>query len=87
MVISNICQRRLARSPHKLAPRAIIHSRLLLDKFFSTLPYILYTKSVILQITMLNISVEACDIITFGRSSKKSYESHLIGMYGNGLKS
>jgi len=30
---------------------------------------------------------EAADIITFGRSSKKSLDSQLIGMYGNGLKS
>ena len=30
---------------------------------------------------------EAYDIITFGRSTKKSTDSQLIGMYGNGLKS
>jgi len=33
------------------------------------------------------ISEEASDIITFGKSMKKSMESQLIGMYGNGLKS
>ena len=30
---------------------------------------------------------EAYDIITFGKSTKKSTDSQLIGMYGNGLKS
>jgi len=30
---------------------------------------------------------EAFDIITFGKSTKKSLDSQLIGMYGNGLKS
>ncbi|XP_064652426.1 ATPase MORC2-like isoform X2 [Lineus longissimus] len=30
---------------------------------------------------------ETSDIITFGKSSKRSMDSHLIGMYGNGLKS
>lgn len=30
---------------------------------------------------------ETADIITFGKSSKKSSDSQLIGMYGNGLKS
>lgn len=30
---------------------------------------------------------EASDIITFGKSTKKSLDSQLIGMYGNGLKS
>lgn len=30
---------------------------------------------------------EAADIVTFGRSSKRSHDSQLIGMYGNGLKS
>ena len=31
-------------------------------------------------------SDEACDIIMFGKSSKKTLDSQ-IGMYGNGLKS
>ena len=30
---------------------------------------------------------EAFDIVTFGKSTKKSLDSQLIGMYGNGLKS
>jgi len=30
---------------------------------------------------------ETADIITFGRSNKRSMDDHLIGMYGNGLKS
>jgi len=30
---------------------------------------------------------EAFDIITFGKSTKKTLDSQLIGMYGNGLKS
>lgn len=30
---------------------------------------------------------EASDIITFGKSTKKSLDSHMIGKYGNGLKS
>ena len=33
------------------------------------------------------VSDEAFDIITFGKSTKKSLDSQLIGMYGNGLKS
>lgn len=32
-------------------------------------------------------SGETADIITFGRSNKRSVDDHLIGMYGNGLKS
>ena len=30
---------------------------------------------------------EASDLITFGKSSKRSTDSSMIGMYGNGLKS
>lgn len=30
---------------------------------------------------------ETADIITFGRSNKRNLDDHLIGMYGNGLKS
>ncbi|KAH3882973.1 hypothetical protein DPMN_006920, partial [Dreissena polymorpha] len=30
---------------------------------------------------------DTADIITFGRSNKRSMDDHLIGMYGNGLKS
>ncbi|XP_060607926.1 ATPase MORC2-like [Ruditapes philippinarum] len=30
---------------------------------------------------------ETSDIITFGRSNKRNLDDHLIGMYGNGLKS
>ncbi|KAL4224082.1 ATPase morc2 [Mactra antiquata] len=30
---------------------------------------------------------ETADIITFGRSNKRNIDEHLIGMYGNGLKS
>lgn len=30
---------------------------------------------------------EAADIITFGKSLKKTHDSQMIGMYGNGLKS
>jgi hypothetical protein len=33
------------------------------------------------------LSEEASDIITFGKSTKKTLESQLVGMYGNGLKS
>jgi len=40
-----------------------------------------YTNSFVLEIG------EAYDIITFGKSTKKSTDSQLIGMYGNGLKS
>ena len=32
-------------------------------------------------------SDEAGDIITFGKSTKKALDSHMIGKYGNGLKS
>ncbi len=32
-------------------------------------------------------AADAADIVTFGRSSKRSNDSQLIGMYGNGLKS
>ena len=36
---------------------------------------------------LITIPEEASDIITFGKSTKKSLDSHMIGKYGNGLKS
>ena len=35
----------------------------------------------------ISVSGETSDIITFGRSNKRNLDDHLIGMYGNGLKS
>lgn len=46
----------------------------------------MYKRVLMLNITVI-VSDEAFDIITFGKSTKKSLDSQLIGMYGNGLKS
>lgn len=39
------------------------------------------------QVIFLIFSDETADIITFGRSTKRSLDESHIGMYGNGLKS
>lgn len=39
------------------------------------------------MLLLITIPEEASDIITFGKSTKKSLDSHMIGKYGNGLKS
>ena len=36
---------------------------------------------------MFSLSEETADIITFGKSGKRTLDSQMIGMYGNGLKS
>ena len=54
---------------------------------FSFMLMIMILAFLVLTLCQLLAPGEAYDIITFGKSTKKSTDSQLIGMYGNGLKS